>query len=131
MFRVMPGLHHVTAISGAPQENVDVYTARLHQRLIKKTVNFDDPGTYHLYYGSHQADPGTVSTFFPFVDAGPGHGLRGRLRRDTRWTGRLGGPGPAEAQRTGTVDRSGCPRGAGHGVVEQEIRYVRDLLNRS
>ncbi len=44
MSRTMPGLHHVTAISGAPQENVDFYTALLGQRLIKKTVNFDDPG---------------------------------------------------------------------------------------
>ena len=72
MSRIMPGLHHVTAISGSPQENVDFYTGRLGQRLIKKTVNFDDPGTYHLYYGSHDGDPGTVMTFFPFVDAGPG-----------------------------------------------------------
>ena len=72
MSPVMPGLHHVTAISGAPQENVDFYTARLGQRLIKKTVNFDDPGTYHLYYGDYGATPGTVLTFFPFVDAAPG-----------------------------------------------------------
>ena len=70
--RAIPGLHHVTAICGAPQENVDFYTVRLAQRLIKKTVNFDDPGTYHLYYGSHDGTPGTLLTFFPFVDAGPG-----------------------------------------------------------
>ena len=72
MPRSIPGLHHVTAISGSPQENVDFYTGTLRQRLIKKTVNFDDPGTYHLYYGSHGGAPGTVLTFFPFVDAGPG-----------------------------------------------------------
>ena len=72
MSRVIPGLHHVTAISGSPQENVDFYTALLGQRLIKKTVNFDAPDTYHLYYGSHEGAPGTVLTFFPFVDAGPG-----------------------------------------------------------
>ena len=72
MSRVIAGLHHVTAISGAPQENVDFYTALLGQRLIKKTVNFDEPGTYHLYYGSHDGAPGTILTFFPFVDAGPG-----------------------------------------------------------
>ena len=68
----IPGLHHVTAISGAPQQNVDFYTRTLGQRLVKKTVNFDDPGTYHLYYGNTAADPGTILTFFPFVDAGPG-----------------------------------------------------------
>lgn len=68
----MPGLHHVTAISGPPQANVDFFTKVMQQRLVKKTVNFDDPGTYHLYYGNETADPGTILTFFPFVDAGPG-----------------------------------------------------------
>lgn len=68
----IPGLHHVTAISGPPQANVDFYIGTLLQRLVKKTVNFDDPGTYHLYYGNQQAEPGTILTFFPFVDAGPG-----------------------------------------------------------
>lgn len=67
----IPGLHHVTAISGPPQANVDFYIATLLQRLVKKTVNFDDPGTYHLYYGNQQAEPGTILTFFPFDDAGP------------------------------------------------------------
>ncbi|MEO1686383.1 MAG: ring-cleaving dioxygenase [Pseudomonadota bacterium] len=66
------GLHHVTAISGAPQENVDFYVKTLRQRLVKKTVNFDDPGAYHLYYGDAAGSPGTILTFFPFVDAGPG-----------------------------------------------------------
>ena len=68
----MPGLHHVTAISGPPQANVDFFTKVMGQRLVKKTVNFDDPGTYHLYYGNHTADPGTILTFFPFANAGPG-----------------------------------------------------------
>ncbi|GIT90776.1 diguanylate cyclase [Jannaschia pagri] len=72
------GLHHVTAISGPPQANVDFFTKLLDQRLVKKTVNFDDPGTYHLYYGNETADPGTILTFFPFVGAArgrPGYGL--------------------------------------------------------
>lgn len=72
MTQTIPGLHHVTAISGPPQGNVDFYVGTLLQSLVKKTVNFDDPGTYHLYYGNHQAEPGTILTFFPFVDAGPG-----------------------------------------------------------
>lgn len=72
MTQTIPGLHHVTAISGPPQENVNFYVGTLLQRLVKKTVNFDDPGTYHLYYGNQQAEPGTILTFFPFVDAGPG-----------------------------------------------------------
>ncbi len=69
---IIPGLHHVTAISGWPQDNLDFYAGILGQRLIKKTVNFDDPGTYHLYYGDEVGTPGTIMTFFPFVDAGPG-----------------------------------------------------------
>lgn len=68
----IPGLHHVTAISGAPQENLDFYAGPLGQHLVKRTVNFDDPGTYHLYYGDETGTPGTIMTFFPFADAGPG-----------------------------------------------------------
>jgi glyoxalase family protein len=68
----VPGLHHVTAISGPPQDNLDFYSGTLGQRLVKKTVNFDDPGTYHLYYGDAAGTPGTITTFFPFADAGPG-----------------------------------------------------------
>lgn len=68
----IPGLHHVTAISGPPQNNLDFWIGTLHQRLVKRTVNFDDPGTYHLYYGDADAAPGSIMTFFPFVDAGPG-----------------------------------------------------------
>ncbi len=72
MPRHIPGLHHVTAISGPPQRNVDFYTGTLAQRLVKKTVNFDDPGTYHLYYGDRAGSPGTILTFFPFANAGAG-----------------------------------------------------------
>ncbi len=72
MTKTIPGLHHVTAISGPPQPNVDFFTKVLDQRLVKKTVNFDAPDTYHLYYGDAAGNPGTILTFFPFVDAGPG-----------------------------------------------------------
>ena len=68
----IPGLHHVTAISGPPQANLDFYVRDLGQRLVKRTVNFDDPSTYHLYYGDRNASPGSILTFFPFADAGPG-----------------------------------------------------------
>jgi glyoxalase family protein len=60
------GLHHVTAIAGDPQTNVDFYVGVLGLRLIKKTVNFDDPSTYHLYYGDGVGSPGTIMTFFPW-----------------------------------------------------------------
>ena len=60
------GLHHVTAIAGAPQQNLDFWSKTLGLRFIKKTVNFDDPGTYHLYYGDEVGHAGTVMTFFPW-----------------------------------------------------------------
>ena len=72
MSLTIPGLHHVTAISGPAQANVDFFTGTLKQRLVKKTVNFDAPDTYHLYYGNTEAEPGTILTFFPFADAAPG-----------------------------------------------------------
>ena len=63
----MPGIHHITAICGQPQRNVDFYVGLLGLRLVKKTVNFDDPGTYHLYYGDGLGSPGTIMTFFAWV----------------------------------------------------------------
>ncbi|MBE1576646.1 ring-cleaving dioxygenase [Amycolatopsis roodepoortensis] len=69
------GLHHVTAIGGDPQRNADFYTRALGLRLVKTTVNFDDPGTYHLYYGDESGKPGSLMTFFPWRDAPKGrHG---------------------------------------------------------
>jgi glyoxalase family protein len=68
----MAGIHHVTAISGRAERNLHFYTHILGLRFVKKTVNFDDPGTYHLYYGDEAGHPGTVLTFFPWEDAAPG-----------------------------------------------------------
>ena len=61
------GLHHITAIAGEAQRNYDFYTQTLGMRLVKKTVNFDDPGTYHFYYGDEVGTPGSILTFFPWV----------------------------------------------------------------
>ena len=75
MNRQIEGIHHVTALARDPQVNVDFYTGVLGLRLVKKTVNFDDPGTYHLYYGDEQGRPGTIITFFPWPMAKRGtHG---------------------------------------------------------
>jgi len=68
----MSGIHHITAISGAATRNLDFYTRVLGLRFVKKTVNFDDPGTYHLYYGDEAGHPGTILTFFPWEHATPG-----------------------------------------------------------
>jgi glyoxalase family protein len=65
----IPGIHHVTAIATDPQANVDFYTQVLGLRLVKRTVNFDDPGTYHLYFGDTTGRPGTIMTFFPWPGA--------------------------------------------------------------
>ena len=70
----MPGLHHVTSIAGKAPRNLDFYTRTLGLRLVKRTVNFDDPGTYHLYYGDEAGRPGTVLTFFPWE-----HAVKGSL----------------------------------------------------
>lgn len=66
------GLHHVTAFSGPVARNLDFYTHVLGLRLVKKTVNFDEPGTYHLYYGDAAGRPGSILTFFPIAHAAPG-----------------------------------------------------------
>src|SRR5690606_28013155 len=60
------GLHHITAIANDAQHNLDFYTKVLGLRLVKKTVNFDDPGTYHFYFGNETGTPGTILTFFPW-----------------------------------------------------------------
>jgi glyoxalase family protein len=66
------GLHHVTAIAGNAQENLDFYAGVLGMRLVKKSVNQDDPGTYHLFYADGEGHPGTDLTFFPWPDLPPG-----------------------------------------------------------
>jgi glyoxalase family protein len=63
------GIHHITAIASDPQRNVDFYVGTLGLRMVKVTVNFDDPGTYHFYYGDETGSPGTILTFFPWPDA--------------------------------------------------------------
>ncbi len=88
MSRAIPGLHHVTAISGPPQANVDFYVGTMRQRLVKRTVNFDAPDTYHLYYGDRTGSPGTILTFFRSP-------TRGRDAPDPAWPARW---------------RTGCPR---------------------
>jgi len=66
------GLHHITAIAGDARQNFDFYTKTLGLRLVKKTVNFDDPETYHLYYGDETGSAGTILTFFPWTGIGQG-----------------------------------------------------------
>ncbi|MBS0030759.1 ring-cleaving dioxygenase [Chitinophaga sp. 22321] len=72
MGKQIQGLHHITAIAGDAQRNYDFYTGVLGLRMVKKTVNFDDPGTYHFYYGDEHGTPGTILTFFPWGNIASG-----------------------------------------------------------
>ena len=75
----IPGLHHVTAIASDPQRNLDFYVGLLGLRFVKRTINFDDPGTYHFYFGDNRGTPGTILTFFPWP----------AVRRGIRGTGQI------------------------------------------
>ncbi|KAA2238222.1 ring-cleaving dioxygenase [Salinarimonas soli] len=94
----LPGIHHVTAIASDPKRNLDFYTRTLGLRLVKKTVNFDDPSAYHFYYGDEAGQPGTILTFFPWPGARQGRNGLGFTHETVFrvpesalafWTGRL------------------------------------------
>ena len=98
------GIHHITAIAGNPQTNVNFYAGLLGLRLVKLTVNFDDPTTYHLYYGDGTGHPGTILTFFPWPGAPKGRRGAGQVTETAFaipedavdfWTARLSGHGVA------------------------------------
>ena len=79
MKRLINGLHHITTLAGDAQKNIDFYTGILGLRFVKKTVNFDAPEVYHLYYGDQKGNPGTVFTTFPF----------GNIRQGAKGTGEV------------------------------------------
>src|SRR3954467_6992285 len=75
----LTGLHHITMITGDAQRNVDFYAGTLGLRLVKKTVNFDAPEAYHLYFGDDQGSPGSILTWFEFAGAGKGRAGAGMI----------------------------------------------------
>lgn len=79
MENIVTGLHHISAIASNPQKNVDFYTKVMGLRLVKKTINFDAPDVYHLYYGNESGSPGTIMTFFPFKGIQQGRKGKGQL----------------------------------------------------
>lgn len=113
MFRKILGLHHVTAISSSPQKTIDFYTEILGLRLVKLTINYDDPTTYHLYFGDELGHPGTILTFFPWPGAPKGRHGAGQLtiisfsipeKSLTYWTNRfesIGIPSRGHGERFG------------------------------
>ena len=80
----LEGLHHITAITGDAPRNVDFYARLLGLRLVKKTVNFDQPDVYHLYFGDERGTPGSILTFFEFPGAAKGHAGDGMVHT-VRW----------------------------------------------
>jgi len=76
---LITGIHHVTALAGNPQKNIDFYAGILGLRLVKKTVNFDAPEVYHFYYGNETGQPGSILTFFPYGDIMKGRHGKGML----------------------------------------------------
>jgi glyoxalase family protein len=102
------GIHHITAIASDPQSNVDFYTQVLGLRFAKRTVNFDDPSTYHLYYGDKTGRPGTAITFFAWPGA----------RRGTRGTGQVNATSFAVPQSTIDYWKS---RFSDHHVFSEEL----------
>jgi glyoxalase family protein len=83
MSRVIPGIHHITAIESDPRRNLHFYTDVLGLRLVKRTVNFDDPGTYHFYFGNAEGAPGSILTFFPWPHATRGTVGNGQVTATT------------------------------------------------
>jgi glyoxalase family protein len=118
----LEGIHHVTAITGDAPRNVDFYVRLLGLRMVKKTVNFDAPDVYHLYYGDEVGSPGSLLTFFEFPGAPPGrhgagmiHTLRWRVGGDSAldfWQGRLEAEGTEVAREDGVL-RFADPEGLG------------------
>ncbi len=126
------GLHHITAIAGDPQRNLAFYAGTLGLRFVKRTVNFDDPGTYHFYFGDRIGHPGTLLTFFPWADARPGRPGAGQATLTSYaipagsagyWEdrlGRLGVNGVVRRERFGeTTLRLSDPDGLGLELVER------------
>ncbi len=117
--RTVHGLHHVTAISGPAQENLDFYAGVLGMRLVKKSVNQDDPGTYHLFYADAEGHPGTDITFFPWaqmVEPAVRFGEQVLPMRDPH------GLGVALVESKSSLDRAFTPWEEGPIPVERQIR---------
>jgi glyoxalase family protein len=126
----LEGLHHITAITGDAPRNVDFYARLLGLRLVKKTVNFDQPDVYHLYYGDERGHPGSILTFFEFPLAAPGrpgdgmvHTIRWRVGSEDAiafWDGRLRDAEVA-ARRDGPTLRFGDFEGLRHELVVSDV----------
>ena len=126
----LDGIHHITAITGDAQRNVDFYVGVLGLRLVKKSVNQDDPTVYHLFYGDEHAHPGLDLTFFEYPGASPGRAGDGMIHRVVWrvagedalafWQGRLAEHG-VESERSGDSLRFRDPEGLEHELLVAEV----------
>lgn len=134
------GLHHITAIAGPAQENLDFYAGILGMRLVKRSINQDDPGTYHLFYADAEGHPGTDLTFFPWAHMAPpriGHGLAVEVGLEVPagslawWTTRLAKYGfttaPLERRFGDTVLPVVDPHGMRLALTESGAPRARDF----
>ena len=130
------GLHHITAIAGPAQENLDFYAGVLGMRLVKRSVNQDDPGTYHLFYADADGHPGTDLTFFPWTHLAPprmGHGLAVEVGLEVPagsleyWAARLETVRHADSRARNALRRHGA---AGHRSSRPEDRAGRERHGR-
>src|SRR3954462_4697408 len=125
----LEGIHHITAITGDAPRNVDFYARLLGLRLLKKSVNQDDPTVYHLFYGDEEGAPGNDLTFFEYPGARPGRAGAGMIHRIVLrvgspasldyWAERLGSPGGGTARGDGRL-RSAAPEGLGYELLVDE-----------
>ncbi|MCW3038879.1 MAG: glyoxalase [Solirubrobacterales bacterium] len=123
----LEGLHHITAMTADAPRNVDFYARLLGQRLVKKTVNFDAPDVYHLYYGDEHGKPGSILTFFEFPDAARGtagdgmvHTIQWRVAAPAAldfWAARLAAEGVATSTAPDGSLRFADPEGLAHELV--------------
>ncbi|MEN3342159.1 MAG: glyoxalase family protein [Actinomycetota bacterium] len=121
----LDGIHHVTCITGDAPQNVDFYTGTLGLRLVKKSVNQDDPTVYHLFYADEQGSPGSDITFFEYPGAGPGRAGAGMIHSVVWrvgsaealdfWAGRLG------VERDGDTVAFADPEGLRHELVVAHV----------
>lgn len=122
----LEGIHHITAITGDAPANVDFYTGTLGLRMVKQTVNQDDPTVYHLFYGDEEGSPGMDLTFFEYPGAAPGRAGAGMVHRIVWrvasaaalqfWKERLEGAG-TEAKLTKDSLLFSDPEGLGHELI--------------
>jgi glyoxalase family protein len=126
----LDGIHHITAITGDAPRNVDFYTRVMGLRMVKKSVNQDDPTVYHLFYGDEHATPGLDLTFFEYPGAAPGRAGAGMIHRIVWragsggaldfWAERLAGEG-IQSERDGERLRFADPEGLEHELAVVDV----------